>query len=36
MAAAIDLINKILKYDPGQRPKPLKALQHSFFDDLRK
>lgn len=23
---AVDLINKILKYDPNQRPKPLKAL----------
>ena len=26
MGAAIDLIGKILKYDPNQRPKPLKAL----------
>ena len=36
MNPAIDLINRILKYDPNQRPKPLKALQHNFFDDLRK
>ena len=36
MSAAIDLINRILKYDPNQRPKPLRALQHQFFDDLRR
>jgi glycogen synthase kinase 3 beta len=32
---AVDLVTKILKYNPQQRPKPLKALQHQFFDDLR-
>jgi glycogen synthase kinase 3 beta len=34
--SAIDLISKILKYNPKERPKPLKALCHPFFDDLRK
>ena len=34
--SAIDLISKILKYNPEQRPSPLKALTHPFFDDLRK
>ena len=34
--SAIDLISKILKYNPKERPKPLKALTHPFFDDLRK
>jgi serine/threonine protein kinase len=33
---AVDLISKILKYNPEQRPTPLKALTHPFFDDLRK
>ena len=33
---AIDLISKILKYNPEQRPTPLEALTHPFFDDLRK
>lgn len=32
---AVDLVTKILKYNPQQRPKPLKALQHQFFDELR-
>ena len=32
---AVDLVTKILKYNPQHRPKPLKALQHPFFDELR-
>ena len=32
---AIDLISKILVYDPERRLKPLEALLHPFFDDLR-
>lgn len=32
---AIDLISKILVYDPERRPKPLEALLHPFFDELR-
>lgn len=31
----IDLINKLLSYEPNLRPKPLKALGHKFFDELR-
>ena len=32
---AINLIQKILVYNPDQRLKPLQALQHPFFDELR-
>ena len=34
-ADAIDLISKILVYNPEQRFKPLEALLHPFFDELR-
>jgi glycogen synthase kinase 3 beta len=33
---AIDLLSKILVYDPTRRLTPLEALTHTFFDDLRK
>mmetsp|Transcript_44811 Transcript_44811/g.59517 ORF Transcript_44811/g.59517 Transcript_44811/m.59517 type:complete len:93 (+) Transcript_44811:826-1104(+) len=32
---AIDLIGKILVYEPGKRLTPLDACQHPFFDELR-
>jgi serine/threonine protein kinase len=32
---AIDLIGKLLVYNPERRLKPLDALMHSFFDELR-
>lgn len=32
---AIDLISKVLVYDPECRLKPLEALLHPFFDELR-
>jgi glycogen synthase kinase 3 beta len=32
---AVSLIAGILKYDPDQRLKPMEALAHKFFDDLR-
>jgi len=32
---AIDLVSKILVFNPSDRPKPLEALLHPFFDDLR-
>ena len=32
---AIDLISKVLKYNPLLRPKPLVALMNPFFDELR-
>jgi serine/threonine protein kinase len=32
---AIDLINHLLVYNPERRLKPLEALAHSFFDELR-
>jgi len=32
---AIDLISKVLKYNPALRPKPLIALMNPFFDELR-
>lgn len=32
---AIDLISKILVYDPERRLKPLEAILHPFFDELR-
>jgi len=31
----IDLISKILIYNPKERFKPVEALCHSYFDDLR-
>lgn len=31
----IDLLNKLLVYDPNIRYKPLAALMHPFFDELR-
>jgi serine/threonine protein kinase len=31
----IDFINKLLCYEPDNRIKPLKALGHKFFDELR-
>jgi AcrR family transcriptional regulator len=30
-----DLISKVLVYDPERRLKPLEALLHPFFDELR-
>ena len=33
---ATDLIGKLLVYNPERRLKPLDALCHPFFDDLRK
>ena len=33
--AAIDLISKMLAYDPIKRIKPLEAAAHPFFDELR-
>lgn len=32
---AIDLISKMLEYDPSKRIKPMDALAHPFFDELR-
>lgn len=32
---AIDLVVKLLVYNPERRLKPLEALTHPFFDDLR-
>jgi glycogen synthase kinase 3 beta len=32
---AIDLMSKILVYEPSRRLKPLEALLHPFFDELR-
>jgi glycogen synthase kinase 3 beta len=32
----IDLVSKLLVYDPGSRLSPYKALCHPYFDDLRK
>ena len=34
-ADAIDLITKLLVYDPSRRLPPLQALLHPLFDDLR-
>lgn len=34
-ADAIDMISKVLVYNPDKRLKPLEALLHPFFDDLR-
>lgn len=35
MKFAIQLIEKLLKYNPEQRLKPLEALKEPFFDQLR-
>jgi glycogen synthase kinase 3 beta len=35
MKHAVDLINKLLRYSPESRLKPLAALSHEFFDELR-
>jgi glycogen synthase kinase 3 beta len=32
---AIDMISKILVYNPDKRPRPLEILLHPFFDELR-
>lgn len=32
---AIDLVALVLVYSPNQRPSPLVACGHSFFDELR-
>lgn len=32
---AIDLISKLLVYNPDHRMKPLEALCHPFFDEIR-
>eukprot|EP00184_Porphyridium_aerugineum_P003118 CAMPEP_0184694568 /NCGR_PEP_ID=MMETSP0313-20130426/2468_1 /TAXON_ID=2792 /ORGANISM="Porphyridium aerugineum, Strain SAG 1380-2" /LENGTH=428 /DNA_ID=CAMNT_0027152865 /DNA_START=220 /DNA_END=1506 /DNA_ORIENTATION=+ len=32
---ALDLISRLLVYNPGQRITPLQALAHPFFDELR-
>lgn len=32
---AIDIISKILVYNPDKRPRPLEILLHPFFDELR-
>lgn len=31
----IDLVTKILVYDPSQRIEPIEALQHPYFDSIR-
>ena len=36
MHEAVNLIDKILKYNPDQRLKPMECLQQPFFNDLRK
>jgi len=33
--SAIDLISKVLVYNPEKRLKPMEALLHPFFDELR-
>ena len=33
---AIDLVDKLLQYIPNDRIKPLEALVHPFFDELRR
>ena len=35
MKYAIQLIEKLLKYNPEQRLKPLDALKEPFFNELR-
>ena len=32
---AIDLVSKVLVYPPEERLKPLEALLHPFFNELR-
>ena len=32
---AVDIVSKLLKYDPNERIKPYQALMHPFFDELR-
>ena len=32
---AINLVDKLLKYEPKKRIEPLEALLHPFFEDLR-
>ncbi|CDJ38884.1 CMGC kinase, GSK family TgPK3, putative [Eimeria tenella] len=32
---AVDLMSKLLRYEPNQRLQPLEALAHEFFDELR-
>lgn len=32
---AIDLLSKVLIYNPEKRLKPLEALMHPYFDELR-
>lgn len=32
---AIDLISRLLVYNPARRLSPIDALQHTFFDELR-
>ena len=32
---AVDLISKLLSYDPSRRLTPLDAIMHPFFDELR-
>ena len=31
----VDLLEKMLVYEPGQRISAIKALEHPFFDDLK-
>ena len=35
MHEAVSLVDKILKYNPEQRLKPMQALQQPFFNDIR-
>ncbi len=32
----IDLVNKLLVYNPNERLKAIEALSHSYFDELRR
>jgi glycogen synthase kinase 3 beta len=32
---AIDMMSKLLVYNPDKRFKPLEAISHPFFDELR-
>ena len=34
-AEAVDLVSKLLVYCPDERLKPMEALMHPFFDDVR-
>lgn len=34
-ALALDLLSKLFVYSPKKRIKPLQALMHPYFDDLR-